>query len=320
MLDFLTNALVPLVKVLFVPFDLALGWVTLLGAIPALVVVGAITGLAVNFFQKYCSNQELLGRRRADLEKLKSLLRDAKNSNDADKAARVSSLTSLISSKYALESFKPALYSVPPLCILAMWVGARLSFEPVRPGENIEVVGTFEDGASGFAYFVPNEGLASNGSPIVPITLRKSAAVADTDTSPEESLVAADTTAPRNRSANVAMAPAPTATPVVETTAAPQARWKIRAEKDGVYPLQIRHGEDRYNLTVPISVNGGLPPEQATVFRTESPTRDRLLSLEFKLREPIPVAWWNFKLQAMGVYLIAAMAFGIALRRVMGIQ
>lgn len=282
MIDFLSNIVLPIVKALFVPFDYALGWVTGLGTIGALVAVGALTGLAVNLFQKYCSNQKQLGRRRADLEKLKALTRDAKQASDTEKAARLSSLTSQISSKYALESLKPALFSVPPLCILAMWVGARLSFEPVRPGEVVEVIGIFEDGASGFAHIVPNDGLVPDGPAIVPVAIQKF--------------------------------------PVGETATAPQAHWKIRAEKEGDFALAIRHGDERYDIPVPIHARGGQPPEQAIFFGTESPARDHLVSVEIKLRETMPAAWWNLRMQAMGIYLLAALVFSLALRRIMGIK
>jgi len=320
MTEFLTNFILPIVKALFAPFDIALGWITLLGPYGALIAVGAVTGLAVNLFQKYCSNQKLLGRRRADLEKLKSLMSDAKASKDEEKTARISSLTSQISSKYALESLKPALYSIPPLCILAMWVGARLSFEPVRPGDVVEVIGTFEDGAKGFTYFVPNEGLASEGPAIVPVAIRKSTLIADA--APPAPAPASAAAVPKE-SANAMQKPGDSNVllkPVVEDSSAPQAHWKIRAEKEGEFALQIRHGEDRYSIAVPVHAKGGRPPEPATIFRTESLTRDRLLSVEFKLREPVPSAWWNIYMQAMGIYLITAMIFGLALRRVMGIQ
>ncbi|MEI6232929.1 MAG: hypothetical protein WCT04_07750 [Planctomycetota bacterium] len=282
MIEFLTHIVLPIVKALFLPFDLVLGWITIFGSIGALVAVGALTGVAVNLFQKYCSNQTLLGRRRADLDKLKLLMSAAKQEKDTDKIARLSSLTGQISSKYALESLKPALYSVPVLCILAMWVGARLCFEPVRPGDVVETIATFEDGASGFAHVVPNEGLTFDGAAIMPVTVPKSASA--------------------------------------DAAKSPQALWKIRAEKTGDHTLLIRHGDDHYTVQLPVYAKAGHPPEQAAVFRTESPSRDRLLSLEFKLHEPVESAWWNLKMQGMGIYLLASLAFGLALRRVMGIQ
>jgi len=339
MVELIMSALVAFVNLLFVPLDVLLGWLTLLGSLGALIAVGAITGFAVNLFQKYGSNQQLLGRRREDLKTLKALTRSAKDSKDDAKSARLMSLTSLISSKYALESLKPALYSIPPLCVLAMWVGARLTHEPVRPNDTVEVIGTFEDGASGFAYIIPNENLVTVGPVIVPVEIRKSAALvsappATSDSVPASAvpvqapteLVAADTSAPRKSSSeNVVMKVTPgssatTADEPPKTSEAPVAHWIICAPKEGKHQLRIRHGDDQYSVAVPVFAKGGLPPEQATLFRTESPTRDRMLSLEFKLRDTVPAAWWNVTMQSMGVYFIAALFFGLILRRVMGIQ
>ncbi len=270
MIDFLAHYIVPLLKIFFVPFDVVFGWLTMLGFWGALIAAGAITGLAVNLFQKYCSDQEHLGRRKADIEKLKALTLDAKKANDMEKVSRLTGLTGQISSKLAIESLKPALYSVLPLCLFAMWVGERLSYAPVRPKDVVEVVGTFEDGATGFAHVVPNAGISAEGQAIV--------------------------------------------------SAAVQAQWKIRAEAEGDYALLIRHGEDRYTVPMSVRSSGGRPPDLATVFRTESPTHDRLLSLEMKLREPMPKAWWNVWMQAMGIYLIVALVFGVVLRWALGIK
>lgn len=333
MVESVMSVLVSIVKVLFVPLDLALGWLTLLGSLGALIAVGALTGFAVNLFQKYCSNQNLLGRRREDLKKLKTLVREAKDNKNEEKAARLLGLTSLISSKYALESLKPALYSVPPLCVLAMWVGARLNHEPVRPNENVEVIATFEDGASGFAYILPNENVVLTSPAIVPVAIRKSAAVAaaPADAAPEtaavpaprgQGLVAADV--PRDTgNVQLKVASGSHLQPVaaaVESSGSPVAHWNLLAPKEGAFQLQVRHGDERYSVPMSVYSKGGLPPEQATLFCTESETRDRLLSVELKLRETVPPAWWNVFLQSMGVYFIAALVFGLALRRVMGIQ
>src|SRR5205814_1512081 len=150
MFAFYTNFILPLIKALFIPCDWVLGWMTYLGPLGALIAIGALTGFLVNLFQKYCSNQKLLGARKSDLETLKTLLKDAKQSGDKDKVSRVRGLTGRISSKYAIESMKPALWSIPPMCVVAMWAGERMAFQPLHPGEEVELVAHFEDGASGF--------------------------------------------------------------------------------------------------------------------------------------------------------------------------
>jgi uncharacterized membrane protein (DUF106 family) len=312
MFELLTHFILPLIKLLYIPCDLLLGWTLFLGPIGALVAIGAVTGLLVNLFQKFCSNQVLLGQRKADLDKLKLLQKDAKQAGDESKNVRLRGLIGRISTKYAMESMKPALWSVPPMCVVAMWAGERMSFQPVRPGEVVEVVAHFEDGANGFTHILPNEGIAADGPAISAIEIPKKAEPAK---SPDKETPAANVVqAPANK-----VAPAP-AEKAPETPAGPQAHWRVRAEKEGNYALRVRHGEDQYELALPVYKSGGHPPEKAVVYRMESPTRDKMLALELKLQDTVQPAWWNLTMQWMGVYLLSSIAFGVGLRRVMGIQ
>ncbi|MCY3023637.1 MAG: hypothetical protein NTW87_32050, partial [Planctomycetota bacterium] len=171
MLWFYTYCLLPVLRVLYVPLDWLLAPVSLLSPVAALVIVGALTGLAVNLIQKYFSNQNLLGRCKADLKRLKELQRAAKQAGDKDGMLRLAALSRRVSGKYMWGSLKPSLVSVPALCVLAMWTGSRLSFDPIRPGDEIEATAYFEDGAAGFAHIVPNAGLAPVGAPIAPVAV-----------------------------------------------------------------------------------------------------------------------------------------------------
>jgi uncharacterized membrane protein (DUF106 family) len=323
MFAFYTNFILPLIKALFIPCDWLIGWMTYLGPLGALIAIGALTGVLVNLFQKYCSNQKLLGARKSDIETLKTLLKEAKQSGDKDKAARVRGLTGRISSKYAMESMKPALWSIPPMCVVAMWAGERMAYLPLHPGDEVELVAHFEDGASGFSHIVPAEGLVMASPAIAPIEIPKKAQVAaavptvgavkkEGKEETPANVAQAETSAPKN---SVAVAAVETA-----EVAGPQAHWRIRVEKDGTFPLRVRHGEDQYELSVPVYKSGGHPPEKASVYRLESPSKDKLLALEFKLKDSVPEAWWNLTFRWMGIYLLAAVAFGVGLRRVMGIQ
>lgn len=281
MLSFYTNSLLPALNAIFVAFDWIFGWSLLFGAFTALIIAGLLTGLFVNLIQKYCSNQYFLGRSKADLEKIKSLRAAAKQSGDSEAIARLNALAGRISGRYAWGSFKPALWSIPPLCVLAMWTGSRMSFEPVRPGDEVSVVAHFEDGASGFAHIVPGSDLKFAGPAI-------SAIAVPVDLAPGEE-------------------------------SGPQARWTVKADNPGEYPLQIRYMDQTFTLPLPVVEKGGRPPE-STTFATETPNRDGLLAIEFKLNHTVAPAWWNFYQQWMGLYLIASLIAGLALRRVLGVN
>lgn len=336
MFTFYTNTLLPALDALFVALDAVLGWSLLFGAITGLVIAGLLTGLLVNVIQKFASNQDFLGRSKADLDKIKSLRAAAKQSGDKDTVSRLNALAGRISGRYAWGSFKPALWSIPPLCVLAMWVGSRMSYEPVRPDSELTIVAHFEDGASGFAHLVPSDAISPVGSAIAPVAIpptttaspvkvpqdsadssaKMMAPSSAQNTAPPQagisSTAAQDVALPSSVSAQQPALPGAGA-------AGPQASWTIRALREGVLPLVIRYRDQSYEVALPVSAKGGRPPE-LKVFALETPGRDGLLAVEFKLADTLAPAYWNLNLQWMGLYLIAALASGLGLRRVMGIN
>ena len=166
---FFSHVLLPLLGILYVPCDWLLGWVLYLPVAAAVAVVGALSALVVNIAQKYRSDQDLLGRARADLKRLKQRRMSSREAGDREAAQRLAGLSRRIGGKYFVASLRPALLTVPLIGVVAMWTGSRLGSRPVRQGETIAVRAHFEDGASGFAHFVPNEGIAAVGSAIAPV-------------------------------------------------------------------------------------------------------------------------------------------------------
>ncbi|MFN3484039.1 MAG: hypothetical protein ACK44W_00915 [Planctomycetota bacterium] len=156
-------------EVLYAPLDLVLGWTAYLPPTWAVAVVGAVSGAGVMLLQKYASRQALLARCKEDLRLLKARLREARRAGDAEAAARAGALVRRISGKYLWGALKPALWSVPIIGVVALWCGARLGWEPVRPGETLEVVAHFEDRARGFAHVVPAEGMRPEGAAVAPV-------------------------------------------------------------------------------------------------------------------------------------------------------
>jgi len=278
-----TNCVLPLLRALYVPLDWLLGWTTLLSPVVALVIVGALTGLAINLFQKYLSNQALLALCKADLQRIRELRRTARQARDKDALARLAGLARRISGRYAWGAFKPALWSIPPICVIALWTGSRLSLLPVRPDEVIRVVAHFEDGAAGFAHLIPNDGIAPAGPLIAPVAVPRAQ---PGDTGPLD----------------------------------PQARWQVRAVKEGEFPVTVRFNSQTYELRVPVSTRGGRAADSPRVFNLQTPTHDNLLALELRLTDSVPPAWWNLKLQWLGLYFVVAAVCGVALRRVLRVQ
>ena len=291
---FYMHCLLPALQALYFLLDLVLGWSTLLSPLGALIISGAVTGLAVNLCQKYLGNQKWQGLCKADLKRLKELRLASQAAGDKEKVARLVSVANKISTRYAWGAMKPALLSVLPLCVLAMWTASRLSFEPVRPGDEIEVVAYFEDGATGFAHLVPNQGLNPVGPAIMPVAVpRGSAALPGGDS---------------GREAGAA-------------NAGPQARWKVKAAGEGDFKLAVRYNDATCGeVLVPVRSKGGRAADALVVFNAETPTHDNLQAVELKLKDSVPAAWWNLKEKWIGLYLAVALLFGFGLRPIMRIQ
>lgn len=257
--------------VLYAACDLLFGWTALFGATAALTSVGVLSGLAVILFQKYASDQDLLGRCKADLKILKERIKDAKRAGDLESARRLQALTGRIGGKYMWAALKPALWTVPIIGVVGLWAGARLAYLPPRTGEALRVVAHFEDAAEGYAHVVPGPDLAVEGPPVAAVE---------------------------------------------QAAAGKEAAWTVKLLRDGDRTLTVRHGGRSYSLPLPAS----RAPDLVTVFESSSPGQDRLQAVELKLKDSVPAAWWNLKLQWGGLYLLAALAVALVLRRLMKVQ
>lgn len=172
----LNDVLLPVLNILYKPCDWLLGWTALFGPVAAIALVGVISGAAITLLQKFCTNQKLLGRCKADLKELKLKARNAKRAGDAATALRLMGLVSRIGGKYAWRAIKPSLGSVPVITLVCLWAGDRLGVLPVKPGGTVELRAHFEDSAAGFAHLVAAEGVELLGTSIVPIEVPKDAA------------------------------------------------------------------------------------------------------------------------------------------------
>jgi hypothetical protein len=167
------KVLKPVLDLLYVLCDALLGWTALLGTVGAVTAVGILSGIVIILIQKYGSNQDLLGRCREDLKELKRRLKDAKKAGDKETLKRLSGLSGRIGAKYMGRSLLPALWTVPLITVVGLWTGARMAFQPVRPGDVVEMVAHFEDGAGGFAHVLAGNPLSVEGPAIAAIEVPK---------------------------------------------------------------------------------------------------------------------------------------------------
>jgi uncharacterized membrane protein (DUF106 family) len=119
-------------------------------------------------------------------------------------------------------------------------------------------------------------------------------------------------------SAPLALAgPAIAAVDVPEGATGREARWTVKAAAAGDAVLPLRHAGETVRIAFPVGLRA---PEPVTVFRSATPGQDRLQAVEIRLRDSMPAAWWNAGLQWGGLYLVAALAVALALRRLLNVH
>lgn len=295
--------------------DLLLGWTQNLGGIGGVVAIGVITGLGVNLFQKFCSRQKLLGSCKADLDRLKVLMSEAKAAGNDDRWMQLMRSSKRISGKYMWGSLKPAFLTVPPVIVIAMWTGSRLGYQPVRPEQVVGITACFENEARGYALLVPGDGLELAGPPLAPIVMFVE--------NPKEQVERAA------KSKHYMEHPFKLYNPLTWLNSPPaarglEARWKVKAVRssDGAPPhtLTVRYPVDEgrrlveETIELPVTEKAGRPPEFINFMLFETPTMDHMQSVQFEIPETMPAAWWNLWITWMGVYIIVAVAGGVGFR------
>ena len=268
-----THVLLPVLNVLYVPCDWALGWSENFAPIVSISIVGVISGIAVIVVQKYASDQAFLGKCKEDLAFQKKRMKEGKTADDPDAVQRARGISGKIGGKYMWAALKPSIWTVPLIGVIGMWTGSRLGYMPIRPGQEVSITAHFEDQAKGYAYIIPTDAFKAQ-TPLI--------------------------------------------SPIEQGSA--QARWKLRAEKEGEHRLTIRAGGKSFDVSLPIAARAGRPPEPVVTIAEATPGQDQLQAVEFKLVDSLPAAWWNLKLQWGGLYLIVAVGVALALRSLLKVH
>ncbi len=306
---------IELLDPVIVPFypicDFLLGWTTKLGGVWGVAAVGLITGLGVNLFQKFFSRQKLLGKCKEDLKKLKKFTAEAKGAGNDERVTQLMGVSKRISGKYMWSSLKPAIFTVPPVLVICMWVGVRLGYDPVGPEKEVKVVACFENEAKGYATMLVSnkDDVAIIGGPVSPVVRYVE--------NPEEKKK-------RTEAMTIALDdPAKWWNPFTwGNTPLPErgieAHWTVKAEKEGEHKITIRYpteeGMKSREIDFPIFKGKSKPPEFLTYLVYDTPTMDHMQTVQFALKDSMPVAWWNLWFQWMGLYILVAIGGGVGFR------
>ena len=144
--------------------DALLGWMLVMPAGIALLVIATATGALLTFARLFTTDQDMLGRIAADKARQKELTREARKRGDKEAAARHRATIAMLAGRAIKYELKPILVSLPAIAILGVWAFSRLGYVPPRPGEPVGAEAYFSPLALGeVAHIVPQEGLEAPG-------------------------------------------------------------------------------------------------------------------------------------------------------------
>jgi len=128
----------------------------------ALAIVALGTALVLTVVRLFTTNQNMLGRCKADKARLKELIRAAKKNNDKEALLRHRTTLQGIMMKTLKAEGKPLLASLIPIILIATWAFSRIAYLPVQPGEPVRLkVYTPLSAVGQLAHLLPVEGLKS---------------------------------------------------------------------------------------------------------------------------------------------------------------
>lgn len=111
--------------------------ITVLGPFWTILLLSFLISLGVSIAYKYLTNQERLKELK---EKLKKLQEDSKKNRDnPGKLMSLQKEMMSINAEYMKSSFKPTLITMLPIILIFGWFNGVLSFDPIAPGDSVDV-------------------------------------------------------------------------------------------------------------------------------------------------------------------------------------
>jgi uncharacterized membrane protein (DUF106 family) len=143
--------------------DMLLGWLLLLPTDLALVLVAVGTGAILAVVRLFTTNQDLLNRCSQDKQRLKQLIREARQRKGKEAIRRYRASRGAIAMKTMKAEGWPLVAAIVPVAIIATWCFQRLALVPPPAGETIPVIAYFPVSAAGqVVHVVPQDGLSAD--------------------------------------------------------------------------------------------------------------------------------------------------------------
>ncbi len=140
--------------------DYVLGWSLHLPHVAILALLAVCTAVVLTGVRKFTTNQDLLGRAKADKARLKVLMRAAKQAGDKEAVKRYRATNGEIGAVGMKAELLPLAASLIPIALLATWAFSRIGYEPPLGGEPVTIKAYFATSEIGnLVHIVPPAGL-----------------------------------------------------------------------------------------------------------------------------------------------------------------
>ena len=144
--------------------DVVLGWLLRLPSDMAIIIVAVLTAGLMRVIRLACTDQSLLRHAAEDRATLKKLMRAAKARGDKEAVRRYRNTKTMIALRTMNQEWKPLMFSILPVAILATWCFSRLEFHPPKADEPVTIAMYTPASLIGeVAHIVPMDGLESEG-------------------------------------------------------------------------------------------------------------------------------------------------------------
>lgn len=117
-----------------------------LGYLPALVILSLVFTVALIFFHKKVTDQELMKRLKEETDELRNEMKTLKD--NPERMIEVRGRMMETNMKAFKQNLKPSLYTALPFIIIIGWMSAHFAYLPLMPGDEFTATVTANEGVS----------------------------------------------------------------------------------------------------------------------------------------------------------------------------